>query len=348
MPLRDARRNVVCWPEDRNRRPDATQTLRDETTRLLKSWTSDRLQSVAVPDSGTMNDVRLVQTKARKYVLRIYRHTDRERIGREHEVVQWACDHGIPAVLPLPTQSGGTYVVDKGRLVVLLPFARGVQIQRKRLQPEHIQIMGRFLGRLHRVLESCPVRDIPPGRIVLDRSMALETIARLERTIQAIDSPTETEEHAQRRLETRRQWLQERPPESVEELFAMSFQPVHGDYQETNLFFDDGTISAIIDWDKVYTAPAAWEVIRALHLMLRFAPGPCHTFLSGYRELRPLTMDELDVAARCYGLMRAYDLWLYQEIYEAGNDRVRQFVRPGDFAPIEWEWSRLRAELGES
>ena len=43
--------------------------------------------------------------------------------------------------------------------------------------------------------------------------------------------------------------------------------------------------------------------------------------------------------------MRAYDLWLFEEIYDTGNDRARKLLKPGGFIPIECEWKRLRPQL---
>lgn len=43
--------------------------------------------------------------------------------------------------------------------------------------------------------------------------------------------------------------------------------------------------------------------------------------------------------------MRAYDLWLFREIYDRGNERVRQFVYPGEFVPIEEQWLALRPRI---
>ena len=111
------------------------------------------------------------------------------------------------------------------------------------------------------------------------------------------------------------------------------------------MFFKNSTVSAVIDWDKVYAAPDAWEVIRTLHLMLGFQAGSSIAFLRAYREERPLSINDLDVAAHCYGLMRAYDLWLFEGVYDGGNNRLRQFLKPGNFVPVECDWGCLRSEL---
>ena len=79
--------------------------------------------------------------------------------------------------------------------------------------------------------------------------------------------------------------------------------------------------------------------------MFRFAVAPCCAFLAAYRALLPLNTHDLDVAARCYGLKRAHDLWMYAAIYDDGNDRVRAFMHPEGFVPIEAQWAALRRVL---
>ena len=78
--------------------------------------------------------------------------------------------------------------------------------------------------------------------------------------------------------------------------------------------------------------------------MLEFDPDSSRTFVLAYREKRTLSCEALDLAAHCYGLMRAYDFWLYEEIYELGNDRLRQFILPGHFRPIEEAWRQLHLD----
>ena len=54
---------------------------------------------------------------------------------------------------------------------------------------------------------------------------------------------------------------------------------------------------------------------------------------------------ELDLAATYYGWFRAHDLWLYEAIYQQGNDRVRVFVESDGFAQLIDRWAALRAVL---
>ena len=159
--------------------------------------------------------------------------------------------------------------------------------------------------------------------------------------IRALPSRTVSDKYALKRLEGQRTTVQHEATGNLDELASLPSQAVHGDYTETNLFFENGRVSAIIDWDQFYVIPRAWEVVRTLDIVFRFAPQPCRAFLAAYRVIQPLTMHDLDVAARCYGLVRAHDLWMYAAIYDQGNDRVRAFIRPEGFVPIATHWEAL-------
>lgn len=309
---------------------------------LGKYWGIGLVQSVQVPETGTMNTIRVLETDSGKYVLRVYRHQNHQRILCEHQVVHWVAEQGLPAVAPLRTLDGETFVVHEDRFVTLLPFVAGRQVVRGQFQIADVEAIGRFLGVLHQTLEAYPIADVPRVKNKIEPEKTLAGIDRVERLVRNIKDPQPTDEYALARLISRRAWLENRTHDNESQLDTLPFQVVHGDYQETNLFFEQNEVSAIIDWDKVYAAPAVWEVARALHLMFQFDSVLSCVFLAAYRTSNDLSLDSLDLAVQAYGLMRAYDLWLFEEIYEAGNDRVRQFMRPGKFVPISDEWARLR------
>jgi homoserine kinase type II len=79
----------------------------------------------------------------------------------------------------------------------------------------------------------------------------------LLKRINAIEAKQSTDRYMVTRLASRKAWLENRPPFERVSTGTESTIPIHGDYQNTNVFFDGGTISALIDWDKIYRAPAA-------------------------------------------------------------------------------------------
>jgi Ser/Thr protein kinase RdoA (MazF antagonist) len=155
------------------------------------------------------------------------------------------------------------------------------------------------------------------------------------------------------RLRSRMTWLaSEGARLPLPEAPSDAAQLTHGDYQETNVFFagttTDVRVVVVIDWDKAEVRWPAEEILRALDYSLLLAPELCAAFVDGYRSVSPLAIDDLDLAADIRTLDGVYSTWLPEEIYLRGNDRVRQFVRPGPFVPFNRRWHDLRRVLATS
>src|SRR5207253_8108234 len=130
-----------------------------------------------------------------------------------------------------------------------------------------------------------------------DHEATLATINEVEAAIHALPQPEDLDTQMLTRLRQRRTWLETTQPPDETAFAQLEHQVIHGDYQETNLFFEHDVVIAVIDWDQAYPAPRAWEVIRALHYVFQFEPAPCHLFLEAYRQELPLSSEELDIAA---------------------------------------------------
>ena len=318
---------------------------------LLNTWNVGTIQSITVPNTGTINDIHLITTNKGQYALRASAHNDPKRLNQEHQLITWAHKHNIPAIVPIATRSGNTIVKHNNQHYTLFPFAAGTQVSRDNLQPSHIKTMGHFLAQLHTTLATYPTSKVRKRNLEIniqtDRKKTLSNIDRLIKKITAITSPTPTDKHALHRLTTRREWLHTQTTQQKNTLQTLPFQAIHGDYQETNLFFQNKQISAIIDWDQSYTAPTTWEIARTLHIVLHFQPTPCITFLKAYQQTHPLSLKDLDTTTHAYALSRTHSLWLYEEVYDQANNRVRQFITPGPFRPLIEDWTTLKAQINK-
>ncbi len=312
---------------------------------LLDAWAIGPVISAWAPGAGTINRTVLIDSASGRWVLRAYRHRDRTIVEREHAVIVYACACGLPAVAPLPLAGGATIAEQDGRFYALFPHAPGRQVGQAGLGAGEIAAMGRCLAVLHHGLRGYPAERVTRRSFAVDRAAALARVARLEQAIHALPQRHETDRQVLAALAGRRDWIERAAAAQPADLAALDQQLIHGDYQQTNLFFDRGDVSAIIDWDQTYLAPPEWEIARTMHLVWNFAPGPCRTFLAAYRAASSLTDAALDLAATYYGWFRAHDLWLYEAIYFDGNERVRAFVEPNGFVPLLDMWAALKAEL---
>jgi homoserine kinase type II len=324
--------------------PQSLQSIADDLD-VLDAWAIGPIVASHAPSSGTINRTLLVDTPGGSYALRTYRHRDRAPVDREHEVIAYARAQGLPAVAPLPLPGGATILERAGRFYALFPRAPGRQIEQDDLGTAELAAMGRCLAALHRGLRGYPAERARRRSLAVESDAVLARIAALKRVIRTRLDLDDVDRRALVALTGRREWIMRCGAFRPNDLMALEQQLIHGDYQHTNLFFERGYVSAIIDWDQTYLAPRAWEIVRAMHLVWNFAAEPCRCFLAAYRAELRLPDAELDLAATYYGWFRAHDLWLYEAIYEEGNQRLRAFVEPDGFTSLIERWVALRAVL---
>lgn len=322
----------------------ATAERRD----LLQRWGLGPIQAITEAISGTVNQTSLVTTARGRYALRSYRHDERLPIAREHAIIAHVRARGLPAVGPLPLPDGGTILEHGGRFHALFPWASGRQIPRHALGPDEALAMGTCLAQLHRALADLPAEWRVRRDFAIDRGATLAGIARIELAIQGRTTHDATDAAALAWLTGQRAWLARCAADAQIDLTPLENQVIHGDYQETNLFFAPTRVSAVIDWDQTYVAPRAWEVVRTLHLAFGFAPTLCRPLLAAYRAVLPLPLADLDHAVAAYALKVGHALWVYETYYLHGNERVRQFFQPGGFISPATQWAHLRPHLAAS
>lgn len=325
-----------------------TPILSAEDHLVLSAWRLSPIVTASVPVTGTVNRTVLVQTADSAYAFRAYLRPDRGRVQWEHNVIARSGAGGIPVCRPLPLPDGETFVERGGRFFALFPLAAGQQIPREKLGISDVAAAGRCLAHIHLALADIPAEQARPKSLTFNTAETLVLLPRLEAAIRARETWTDRDHAALLQLAGRRQWLEHAAGDDTSmrlRLAALPRQVVHGDFQETNLFFAGNEVSAVIDWDQSGFALRAWEVMRALDLMLRLAPEPCRIFLSTYRSLQALPDEELDEAAACYGVLADRNLWVYEAVYLDGNDRVRQFLAPGEFVPFAARWRMQGREV---
>lgn len=311
--------------------------------RIIAAWQLGTPQQIVRPNSGTVNTVVKITIDGRNYFLRAYRHPD--RAPREHAVIAHACAHDFPAIAPLSLPDGTTLLDQDDRRYALFPRATGRQYARDALTTTAITAMGANLAALHHALRDYPHAQARRVARILDRDATLARITQLEQAIRQRDGTDQHDPIALTRLTARRDWLERSSASAAIDLLIFGEQLIHGDYQETNLFFSDDQICGVIDWDQSHLASRAWEIMRVLDLVYGFHPEPCRLFLTAYRATQQLTLDELDAAATAYSLAQAHNLWIYEAYYLEGNARVGQFIKPGGFVPPAERWKQVRSHL---
>ena len=310
---------------------------------VLCEWGIGRVEEISIDPLGTINQTWLVTAESGRYAIRLSSHQDAARLQRECDLLDFVAGKGFPAVEPVGTSGDEPFVLHEEGLWVLLPFAPGSQTNREMMSPEQDRGMGRCLAQLFAALVDCPEHLGRNRSLEIDVDQTLSEMERMERLIRAVPNPTEYEGYALDRLGGRRRWIEKHANETTLGLTRLPHQVIHGDYQEKNVFFNDaGDVIALIDWDNAWIAPREWEIIRSLNFVMFFDPARGKTVVEGYLEEATLDLEVLDLAAQAYGVSRTHSLWLFEEIYEQGNERARRFLRPGPFVPVYERWEPLR------
>jgi homoserine kinase type II len=312
---------------------------------LLTAWADAPLLSSAIPETGTIHRTYLLTTTNGRYALRAYRYSERKPIEREHRLIVYAHSQGIPAIAPLALSTGETILERAGHYYALFPFAPGRHVRRGTITGSEVVGMGRCLAQLHLALHAYPHERVAQRSLQIERAKVLARLDQLEAIIRALPSQNSSDKRILARLVGQRAWLMCSPFVDPTQLSQLSYQVLHGDYQDANLFFDGDIVCAVIDWDQSYTASRAWEVVRTLHYVFSFEASACQLFLQAYRALLPLSWEELELSAACYCSIREHDTWMYEAIYLRHDDRLRPYINEGCFEPMSVQWQRVRASL---
>jgi len=153
-----------------------------------------------------------------------------------------------------------------------------------------------------------PVTDLATAHAKIDRYLGLiaEQPARDD-----FDRYAETQLHDRRRL-----------LEQVTDLRPVEGMPVtpcgytHGDFQYLNILWDQGCVSAVLDWDRLDIRPVGLELARSATLLFGYSDergldlARVAAFRTGYRRRRPVADTDLADAVHRLGWERvSNDLW---------------------------------------
>ncbi len=216
---------------------------------ISRAWNLPPIRATEVPSTGTKHHITLLSTTKAQYVLRAYRYMgkDRPRIVHEHAIAAYVQARGLPAIAPLPLSSGETILERQMRFYAVYPAASGVQIPREQIiAPEIVAAMGRCLGELHQILAAYPQEGVRKQTFAVDPLATRALLERIEAAISAKADQNAFDQGVLSRLTQQKTWLKTARAVDLTAFLSLEQQVLHGDYQESNLFFTDGRVSAII------------------------------------------------------------------------------------------------------
>ena len=320
--------------------PAAAQRVADE---LLARHGLGHALHLEVAPGGLLNQNLFATTARGAFFLKGYRYPDPAPIIREHKLIAFVRSCAVPALAPLPSPTGDSFVRVGGRHWAVFPRLDAAQPSRDAVTPWMAAEIGRTLGQIHVALAALPPLDTAqfPAKHTWSTERVIDDMIEYEVEIGRRLAPDPFDQHARRSFAYRRTLLAAGVP-APEEFAQLPSQVLHGDYHTGNLFVDkDGSVSAVIDWELACTGARAWEVVRALNLALPLGDdltedwGRLRAFIHGYAAIAPLTDQECAAMPDLYWAARVHSLWVYEEHYRKGAARTDRLAME-DLETLQW------------
>lgn len=328
--------------------PAAGRRVADE---LLRRYGLGAALHVTMPGGGMLNQNLIAISARGSFFLKGYRYADSAPIAREHRLIFFAAQAGIPAHPPLSSPGGATFMRVGGRYWAIYPLLHGEQPSPSDMTPAHAAGMGRVLAHIHVALSRFPPDEALsfPTEPTWDSQQASEEMVEYEVEIGRRPIREPFDQHALSSFAYRRTLLASGIA-GPEAFASLPVQLLHGDFHLGNLFFDhNGTVKGVIDWELAKVGPRAWEIVRTLDYTLPLAQdigrgGPLlRAFIHAYAQATPLTEDECAAMPELYWAVRVHSLWPYEEHYRKGSARTDK-VALQDLESLGW-WAAHRQDL---
>ena len=273
--------------------------------------------------AGSINTVyKVTTTTDRVFYLRLSEGQALHDLAYERDLLRFLQSHagrlggvGVPH-LRENTIGGVFFTVAEGQWAMLFDELKGRELAPFELEPSHVEQVGAFLGRTHRVLRRYGGRQNPYGQ-----SAMASWIREIERS--DVDGALKTA--LRERFDTlAAQRTRRRLPRAI----------VHGDLFVNNTKWQRGALRAVFDWEMAGVDRRAFDVGVALNAwgwrratagtVEGFDPALCRALLAGYRRHVHLTRAELTFGLYLEARFAAVRFWA---------SRVRDFeLSPDDGA----------------
>lgn len=257
----------MSWEKDAN--PEISKTLEavSEYFGLGAVQNQSRI-------GGEANKNYIVQTSAGEFIFKVILEHPLEDVETEIAYLKKIKEFNFPSSFYISPPTGSSIYQERDQMILALPKLDGHQPERA---VDVCRTVGRQLAKLHQILtDGLPARNSWLGKQYLPKA------------VQTINEKLPSQAG---RVNAVYEGLKDFPYDSLPKAL------VHGDMAPENCLFDGDKLIAFLDWEEVGVAPAILDLSICL-LNFCFEENKLHpelfqTMLSGYREVRELTGDEI-------------------------------------------------------
>jgi homoserine kinase type II len=315
---------------------------------LVERFGLGRVTGIEYLVHGLMNPNWRVETDTGVFVVKRIVDVPLERARRNLATPGALASFELPVCAPF-ADGEGEYVVEAalGRGYCIFPWVEGVHVEGGDLTFGEAARLGELTGRLHRGLRQV-ADDLgwPPVSAEVRSKVGTVEVAAREAdrfldVIGALDAPVRFDRAAAAALRQRKAMLANHAGHHpVSERPQCPVGWTHGDLQYRNLLWRDGSVAAVLDWDRVAMRPLAEEVVRTAQVQFAACDGRwdldrAATFVAGYRGVVDLTDEELGDAVERLWWKRLTDFWPLQWHYDKGDFGCDELWESGE-ALLAW------------
>jgi Ser/Thr protein kinase RdoA (MazF antagonist) len=272
---------------------------------------------------------------------------------RSLEVLQLLASVGLPVCRPRLSVAQDAVVEIDGRSYCLLAWTAGAHRAGTDLDVAEATELGVLLGRIHRHLASPRTALEPAVEPLRARVTAPEAAwAEADRFLQIIaglEEPGAFDVAAVQALKQRKSLVTahagQRPADEVPK---GTVGWTHGDFQPLNVLWEDGAVTAVLDWDRLAVRPYGEEVVRTGQV--QFTTGDDRldlervaAFTIGYRSVIDISDEDLADAVERLWWKRMTDFWQLQWHYEKDDHGPDELWVSGERL-LHW-WSAHRDQV---
>jgi homoserine kinase type II len=301
---------------------------------------------------GLMNRNWAVETsrEQRVFVKQVL-DVDAKQALLQHAATRALADRRLPVAAPLLTPDGRTLLEVDGGLYAVYPWITGSHVPGTQMTTDQAAKLGSALARLHQDLAAVMEPADPAMRMpVTEAAKAKASIDTYAGLLAGKAGHDKFDEYVARQLDERLTLLEavqhERPdPDALCEPAGWA----HGDFHHLNVLWEDGQISAVVDFDRLSRKPFGLEVVRSATLTFGYgddrglAVDQAAAFIAAYRTEMPLTDEQLRMAVHRLWWEQVCDFWQLKRHYVAGDSSCDHLFVSAS-ALLRW-WTEHREQV---
>lgn len=297
---------------------------------------------------GTINQTFFVGSESNTYVLKLYgKDANPAQLRYEYCILAGLGQADLPFSVPspLPSNSGETLLPvaeAEGVLASLFPLLNGQTVRRG--DPQTTRQAGAAMGMLHHALSNL---SITPDDAVLPRWGELARVHPLIPDPLALASGLDLAADTAEALNS----LIVEVMEAIASLPAsLPRQITHADYLWPNLLFQNGLVSAVLDFEFATYDLRAFDLAGSMYHfgMLPWKESTgwdlLEAFGSGYGEQLPLTSDEIEALPLLLRWQRLGGLLYWAGVYRQGLTSYQSLVEALEDNMLLEKWLMVHSQ----